>query len=117
MENSKREAFLVELPGSDVREIHGSRLMAATDLEVAFAMYDNTTQIVEDLDSVIITICDRFVDSSKGEGPEVTRLGLCLALLDVAMEGVIKSDDINVLTGAKKVLGEFVRTSKFKNMM
>ena len=91
--------------------------MAVTDLEVAFAMYDSTTQIIQDLDSVIVTICDRFVDGDKVEGPEVARLGLCLAMLEVAMEDVIRSGDINVLTGAKKVLDEFVRTSNFKDMM
>lgn len=117
MEETESMQFLIELPGSKVKEIRGSRLVAVTDSEVAFAYHTDPMEIIDDVDNVLRVICDEFVDRDKGEGPAIAYLATCLTLLSMAVDEIAESDDLNTIKRASEIINEFLDSSKLNDMI
>lgn len=117
MEKTKRMQFLIELPGSKVKELHGSRLIAVTDDAVAFAYHDDPMDIINDVDNVLRVVCDEFVARDKGEASATAYLATCLTLLDMALDEIAESDDLNTVKRASEIINMFLSESKLKDMI
>lgn len=117
MEKTESMQFLIELPGSKVKELHGSRLVAITDNEVAFAFHDNALGIINDVDNVLRVVCGEYVDRSKGESFETAYLATCLALLSMALGEITESDDLAVMKRAREIIKSFIGDNNLKDMI
>lgn len=117
MKETERMQFLIELPGSKVKELHGSRLVAVTDGEVAFAYHADPVDIINDVDNVLRVVCDEFVARDRGEAPATAYLATCLTLLDLAIDEIAESDDLNTIKRASEIINEFFGSSKLKDMI
>lgn len=117
MEETESMQFLIELPSSKVKEIRGSRLVAVTDSEVAFAYHTDPMEIIDDVDNVLRVVCDEFVDRGNGKGPATAYLVTCLTLLSMAVDEIAESDDLGTIKRAGEIINEFLSGSKLKDMI
>lgn len=117
MENDKRMTFLIELPRSSVKEIHGRRLVAVTDDEVAFAFHTDPMDIIDDVDNVLRTVCNEYVDKSKGETAQTAYLATTITLLGMALDEIVETDDAAMIKRASEIVRDFVAQSDIKNML
>lgn len=117
MKETERMQFLIELPGSKVKEMHGSRLVAVTDSEVAFAYHTDPMDIINDVDNVLRVVCDEYIDRSNGESPATAYLATCLTLLSIAVDEIAESDNLNTIKRASEIINEFLGSSKLKDMI
>lgn len=116
MEETERMQFLIELPGSKVKELHGSRLVAATDNEVAFAYHADPTDIINDVDNVLRVVCKEYVDTSKGETEFSAYLAVCLTLLDMAIDDIRETKDDKIISDAREMISDFLSMDDNKAM-
>lgn len=116
MKETERMQFLIELPGSKVKEMHGSRLVAVTDGEVAFAFHDDPMDIINDVDNVLRVVCNEFVDTSKGETKLSAYLAVCLTLLDMAIDDIRKTKDDEIISDAREMISDFLSMDDNKAM-
>ena len=116
MEETERMQFLIELPGSKVKELHGSRLVAVTDSEVAFAFHDDPMDIINDVDNVLRVVCKEFVDKSKGETEFSAYLAVCLTLLDMAIDDIRETKDDKIISDAREMISDFFSMDDNKAM-
>lgn len=117
MGKDDRKQFLIELPSGSVKEIHGNRLVAVTDAEVALAFHKDPMDIVEDVDNVLRTVCNEYVDRSNGQTPDTAYLAICLTLLDMAVDGIAESKDPDVIKRSVEIVDNFLSKSKLKDMI
>lgn len=117
MKETDSKQFLIELPDSKVKEIHGNRLIAVTDSEVALAFHDSPIDAINDVDNVLRMLCDEYVDRSNGEIPATAYLATCLTLLDMAIDEIVESGDLAIIERAGKIVNEFLDGSKLKDMI
>lgn len=108
MKETERMQFLIELPGSKVKEMHGSRLVAVTDSEVAFAYHTDPMEIINDVDNVLRVVCNEFVDKSKGETKLSAYLAVCLTLLDMAIDDIHETKDDKIISDAREMISDFL---------
>lgn len=117
MEETKERQFLIELPGSNVKEIHGSRLIAVTDSEVAFAFHTDPIDIIDDVDNVLRVVCGEYVNRSNGEVPATAYLATCLTLLGMAVDEIAESGDLGTIERASEIINGFLSESRLKDMI
>lgn len=117
MEKTDSKQFLIELPDSKVKEMHGSRLVAVTDSEVAFAFHDDALDIINDVDNVLRVVCNEYLDRSKDDDPLTAYLATCLTLLDMAIDEIAESDNLGTIKRAGEIINGFLSESRLKDMI
>ena len=116
MKKTERMQFLIELPDSKVKELHGSRLVAVTDSEVAFAFHDDPMDIINDVDNVLRVVCKEFVDKSKGETEFSAYLAVCLTLLTMAVDDIRETKDDKIISDAREMISDFLSMDDVKEL-